>query len=346
MVNHEKLLITGAAGFIGFHLCKNLIKNGYDIVGIDNLNSYYDIGLKKDRINNLLEIPSTKTNFQFIKCDLANKIELEAIFKEYSPRSVINLAAQAGVRYSMKCPETYLNSNIVGFGNIMECCNKYNIEHFIFASSSSVYGNNKKIPFKESDKVDHPLSLYAATKRSNELIAHTYSHLYNLPTTGLRFFTVYGPWGRPDMSYFIFTSKILKGEPIEVFNNGEMMRDFTYIDDVVNSITKLIEKKPTKDSKQKYFQDDPSSSWAPFKIFNIGNSSPTNLIDFIQVIEKNVGKKAKKNMLPMQPGDVKVTYADTTLLKEWIGYSPKIKIEEGIEKFVNWYLKYQKLNLK
>ena len=345
MSNKETLLITGAAGFIGFHLCKDLIKNGYSVVGIDNLNTYYDIKLKKDRISKLLEIPNSKILFKFIKCDLVNKEELDSIFRRFNPKTVINLAAQAGVRYSMKNPESYYYSNLLGFGNILECCRKHKINHFIFASSSSVYGNTKNIPFKESDKVDHPISLYAATKRSNEIIAHSYSHLYNLPTTGLRFFTVYGPWGRPDMSYFIFTEKILKGEPIKVFNNGKMMRDFTYIYDVVIALRRLIQKKPEINSKFDYLNPNASTSWAPFRIFNIGNSSPTNLVDFIAFIEKNLKKKAIKQMLPIQPGDVENTFANIESLNNWIGYKPSTTIEIGIKKFIDWYIGYYKINL-
>ena len=341
MGNKETILVTGGAGFIGFHLCKKLIESGYSVVGIDNLNSYYDVNLKKDRLNKLLEVPNSKINFKFIKCDLENKDKLVSIFDEYSPNIVINLAAQAGVRYSLKNPSAYLNSNILGFGNILECCRHNKTKHLIFASSSSVYGNNKKIPFSEKDNVDHPLSLYAATKRSNELMAHAYSHLYNLSVTGLRFFSVYGPWGRPDMSYFIFTSKILKGETIEVFNNGKMMRDFTYIDDVINSITTIIKKKePKGNNKFKNCEPDASSSWAPFKIFNIGNSSPTNLLEMIKIIEENLNKKAIKKMLPMQLGDVEETFADIQSFNTWTDYKPSTSIEIGIKNFISWYTNY------
>ena len=273
---------------------------------------------------------------------MQNKI-LEEIFEEFKPEIVINLAAQAGVRYSIKNPAAYLNSNIIGFGNILECCRKFNISHLIYASSSSVYGGNKKIPFSENDGVNHPVSLYAATKRSNELMAHTYSHLYNLPTTGLRFFTVYGPWGRPDMSYFIFTSKILKGEKIQIFNNGEMERDFTYIDDVTESILKLIMKGTSDINEFDSLVRMPSQSWCPFKLYNIGNSSPVRLMDFIKTLENNLGKKAKKEFTLMQPGDVQQTYADTNLITKFINYNPNTNLDKGIKFFIQWYLDYYKI---
>ena len=281
-------------------------------------------------------------NWKFFKLDLLNKDLLGQIFQEYRPEIVINLAAQAGVRYSLTNPEAYINSNIIGFFNIVECCKINNVKSLLYASSSSVYGGNTKIPYSENDSVNHPVSLYAATKRSNELIAHSYSHIYNLPTTGLRFFTVYGPWGRPDMGYYIFTSKILKGETIKIFNNGRMMRDFTYIDDIVESISKLVEKPPNKDPNFDYKNPSCSSSWAPFKIFNIGNSSPTNLMEFIKNIKEILGVNAKKEFLPMQSGDVEATSANIELLSEWIGFKPKTNLKQGLSKFINWYLSYYK----
>lgn len=337
----KKILITGLAGFVGFHLCKKLIENGYEVIGIDNLNSYYEIKLKNDRLN-ILSQHKNNDNYKFYKGDIADASFVNMIFDKFKPEIVINLAAQAGVRYSLENPSSYISSNIIGFSNIIESCKNNNIKHLIYASSSSVYGGNKNLPFSENDGVNHPVSLYAATKRSNELIAHSYSHIYDLPTTGLRFFTVYGPWGRPDMGYFIFTSKILKGETIKIFNNGEMMRDFTYIDDVVNSVARLVEKPPNKDSNFDLKNPSCSSSWAPFKIFNIGNSNPTNLMEFINNIEKILGVTAKKEFLPMQSGDVEATSANLELLNEWIGFKPKTNLKEGLSKFINWYLSYYK----
>ena len=337
----KKILLTGAAGFIGYHLSLKLIDAGFNVFGIDNMNDYYDVNLKSDRLKNIEKNSKLKKGkWGFLKIDIIQNEILEEIFEEFKPEIVINLAAQAGVRYSIKNPSAYLNSNVIGFGNILECCKKFNIKHLIYASSSSVYGGNKKVPFSENDGVNHPVSLYAATKRSNELMAHTYSHLYNLPTTGLRFFTVYGPWGRPDMSYFIFTSKILKEEKIKIFNNGEMERDFTYIDDVTESILKLIIK-GSRDSKEVNFSEAlPSASWCPFKLFNIGNSSPIKLMDFIKTLETNLGKKAKKEFTSMQPGDVKQTYADTNLIKKFINYNPNTNLDKGIKEFIKWYLDY------
>ena len=336
-----RVLVTGTAGFIGFHLCLRLIKEGFNVIGFDNVNEYYDKDLKEARLNELY-IAKKKYNadFKFIKGSLETFDLLEKIFIEYKPNCVINLAAQAGVRYSLKNPFAYIESNIVGFEYLIELSKRNEVENFLYASSSSVYGGNLKLPFKEDDQTDHPVSLYAATKRSNELIAHTYSNLYNLPSTGLRFFTVYGPWGRPDMALFIFTKAIFEDKPINVFNNGDMMRDFTYINDVVESIRRLIDK-PAIASKD-FDQDSPKSSisWAPHRIFNIGNSKPTQLMKYISVIEKCLNKKAKINFLPMQMGDVKATYADTSSLESWIQYKPNTPIEEGVKNFVDWYLDF------
>ena len=347
------ILITGAAGFIGFHLCKKLIKENFKVIGFDNMNNYYDVNLKSNRIKELKKIAKKNESFfNFVEGDLTNNSDLDKVFKNSQTHNikstkdnisyVINLAAQAGVRYSIENPSVYIQSNIVGFSNLIESCKKYNIKHFIYASSSSVYGGNRKIPFKESDSVDHPISLYAATKKSNELIAHTYSHLFQLPTTGLRFFTVYGPWGRPDMALYKFTDLIMKNKPIRVFNYGKMTRDFTYIDDVIESIFCLIKKPP---SKQQYSDEESynsSNSWAPYKVFNIGNSQPTNLTKYIEAIEKNLNKKAEIILEEMQPGDVEKTYADTQNLEKWIKFKPSTSIDEGIKSFISWYLSYYK----
>nr|WP_263327392.1 NAD-dependent epimerase [Neobacillus sp. Marseille-Q6967] len=333
MTFSKNILITGCAGFIGFHLSKRLLSTDYFIIGIDNLNSYYDVQLKQARLNLLKK----HKNFSFELCSIDNKEAMEKLFSKYNIDIVINLAAQAGVRYSLENPYAYIQSNIIGFMNILECCRLHQIEHLIYASTSSVYGANKKIPFSTKDNVDHPVSLYAATKKANELMAHTYSHLYDLPTTGLRFFTVYGPWGRPDMSYFKFTKAILNGKPIQVFNSGNMMRDFTYIDDIVEGILRLIEKKPDR------IQLPEVSSNAPCKIYNIGNNQPVELMHFISVLEEKIGKKAIKEFLPMQAGDVPATYADVEDLEKDIGFKPKTSIEEGLEKFVDWYKKYYEI---
>lgn len=334
MKQAEKIIVTGNAGFIGFHLSVKLLEKGYKVIGIDNVNDYYDVSIKKDR----LKILKQNENFIFHKVNLASEKKINEIFKKCNPKYVVNLAAQAGVRYSFTNPEAYIESNIKGFFNILNASKNNKVEHFIYASSSSVYGLNKDFPFSENQNVDHPVSLYAATKKSNELIAHSYSHLFNLPTTGLRFFTVYGPWGRPDMSLFLFVDRIIKNKKIKVFGHGKMLRDFTYIDDIVKSIIKLI-KHPPKKSKLL----SPSSSNAPWKVFNIGNNSPVTLKEYIQIIERKTGKKAKKLFLPMQPGDVRATAADTKLLHKYIGFKPSTKLEEGIENFVNWYKKYYKI---
>ena len=338
-----RILITGAAGFIGFHLSLRLIKEGYTVIGFDDLNDYYDKSLKEARLEKLyIAKQKYEVDFKFIKGSLECFDSLEKLFISQRPNCVINLAAQAGVRYSLENPFAYINSNIVGFEHLIELSKRNKIENFIYASSSSVYGGNIQLPFKENDEVNHPISLYAATKRSNELIAHTYSHLYDLPSTGLRFFTVYGPWGRPDMALFIFTKAISEDKPINVFNNGEMMRDFTYISDVTESIRRLIDK-PAKGLKE--FDKEkptPSTSWAPHRIFNIGNSKPTQLMNYIAEIEKCLNKKAKINFLPMQKGDVKATYADTTSLESWINYKPNTSIRDGVKNFVDWYLDFYK----
>ena len=338
------ILITGSAGFIGFHLSLKLLKEGHTVIGIDNLNNYYSVKLKKERLN-ILHNESKKLNFKFnfIQTDLENKENLNDLFIKYKPAIIINLAAQAGVRYSIENPDAYVQSNLVGFINILELARKFKIEHLIYASSSSVYGGNKRLPFKESDSVDHPVSLYAATKKANELMAHSYSHLYDIPVTGLRFFTVYGPWGRPDMALFLFTKAILEGKEINVYNNGNMIRDFTYIDDIVESIHRLMSFIPQNNTNFNFTKPNPSQSWCPHRILNIGNSNPVNLLDFITEIEDKLGIKAKKINLPMQPGDVASTSADTKLLESLIGFKPKTSIKEGISKFVDWYRDFYKV---
>ena len=333
------ILVTGSAGFIGFHLSKKLLSEGFDVVGIDNLNSYYDVILKNERLKELQKFSKDLPNkFQFFKEDITDKIFLDELFKKYNFEKVVNLAAQAGVRYSLENPSAYISSNIVGFANILESCRKYHIKHLIYASSSSVYGGIKEMPFSENQNVDFPISIYAASKRSNELMAHTYSHLYNLPTTGLRFFTVYGPWGRPDMALFLFTKSIINKTPIKVFNNGEMTRDFTYIDDIIESLYRVIIKIPNPDIDRDNRSELPST--APYRIFNIGNSNPINLMEFISEIENSLGIKAKKEFLEMQPGDVANTFADTTALEKWINFKPNTSIKDGITEFIEWYKKF------
>ncbi|WP_306822726.1 SDR family NAD(P)-dependent oxidoreductase [Prochlorococcus marinus] len=338
------VLVTGAAGFIGFHTCKRLIEDGVRVIGIDSLNDYYDLNLKEARLENLKsKSKEFKNLFSFFKGDITENSFLEEIFEIYKPSKVINLAAQAGVRYSLINPDSYYNSNLIGFGNILKNCIKYKIEHFVYASSSSVYGGNTKLPLSEKDPVDHPVSLYAATKRANELIAHSYSHLYNLPSTGLRFFTVYGPWGRPDMALFLFTKSMIKGEKIDVYNNGNMVRDFTYIDDVVNSIIKVLEKPPKENSSLEKSGLSPENSWAPHKVFNVGNSKPIKLLDFLKVLEEILCVKANINYLPMQSGDVRATESDTTILEDYINYRPNTPIKNGIKEFVKWYKEFYKI---
>lgn len=333
-----KILVTGAAGFVGFHLSKSLLEQDIEIIGIDNMNDYYDPTLKESRLNILRDYEQ----FTFHKVDLKDKEDVDAIFEKYQPSHVINLAAQAGVRYSIENPYAYVDSNLVGFMNILEACRHYPVDHLLYASSSSVYGGNRVAPFSTNHNVDHPVSLYAATKKSNELMAHTYSHLYGIPTTGLRFFTVYGPYGRPDMAYFSFTNDILAGKPIKVFNHGKMERDFTYIDDIVEGIEKLIEKAPTVNKDWDESKDDLSTSFAPYKIYNLGNNSPIPLMRFINALESALGKEAEKIYMEMQPGDVQRTYADVSDLEHDIQFKPSTSIEEGLEKFVNWYREYYK----
>lgn len=334
-----KVLITGVAGFIGFHLANLLLADNHQIIGIDNLNDYYDQTLKDDR----LAILRKQRNFVFHKVDLKDKPSLDQIFETTNPDYVVNLAAQAGVRYSITNPYAYLDSNLIGFMNILEACRSYPVKHLLYASSSSVYGGNKIVPFSTDHNVDHPVSLYAATKKANELMAHTYSHLYHIPTTGLRFFTVYGPYGRPDMAYFTFVQDILAGRSIKVFNHGEMERDFTYIDDIVECIKLLITKAPTANKNWDERRDAVSTSFAPYRIYNIGNNEPVNLMRFISILEEQLGKKAEKVFLDMQPGDVIKTYADVSDLEKDIGFKPATSIEEGLVKFIRWYKTYYQI---
>ena len=336
-----KYLVTGVAGFIGFHLTMALLERNIEVIGIDNLSDYYDVNLKKKRLELINQkSKSQKIFFEFVHCDLCNQEKLLNIFQNYNIGKVINLAAQAGVRYSIENPSAYIQSNLVGFSNLLEISKNFNIKHFVYASSSSVYGGNKNFPFKEDQSVDHPVSLYAATKKSNEIIAHSYSHLFGIPTTGIRFFTVYGPWGRPDMALFLFTKAIIQGKSIKVFNNGNMIRDFTYIDDLIESLLRILEKIPELNPDFNYEKLNPSESWAPFRIFNIGNSHPTNLMDYISCIENSLGIKAKKEFLPMQPGDVQRTESDTNALNKWIGFKPNTSIKDGVNNFVKWYLEF------
>jgi UDP-glucuronate 4-epimerase len=330
------VLVTCAAGFIDNELALRLAARGDQVIGIDNLNDYYDVNLKTDRLERLKEFD----NFQFLKIDIADRDAVPRLFKEYNFDVVVNLAAQAGVRYSLENPHAYVDANLVGFVNILEGCRHSNVKHLVFASSSSVYGANTKLPFSESDNVDHPVSLYAATKKSNELMAHSYAHLYGLPCTGLRFFTVYGPWGRPDMAYFSFTRKILAGEPIPVFNEGQMQRDFTFIDDIVTGIEGVLGKVPCGNEAWQSDNPDPATSQARYRIFNIGNNQSVELLQFIKVLETLLGKKAKLNLLPMQDGDVPATYANTDGLEKSVGFKPDTTIEEGLERFVDWYRGY------
>ena len=339
-----KILVTGAAGFIGYHLCKKFIDNKIEVIGIDNLNDYYDPKLKKRRLEELKKLVNLKSKkFKIYKADIEDGKAVAKIFKENQPNVVVNLAAQAGVRYSLENPKTYLNSNIIGFGNILESCKNNKIKHLLFASSSSVYGGNNELPYTEDQSVAHPLSIYAASKRSNELMAHSYSHLYNLKSTGLRFFTVYGPWGRPDMALFKFTNCIINQRKIEIFNNGEMRRDFTFIDDITESIIRLIKKPPTEDNSFENSKNNPSTSWAPFNIFNIGNSTSIKLLDFIQVLEEELGISARKDFKKMQPGDVISTYANCSKLENYINFKPKTNLRKGIKEFLKWYKEYYKI---
>jgi UDP-glucuronate 4-epimerase len=352
-----KILITGTAGFIGFHLANRLASEGHEVVGLDNINNYYDVSLKiarleaagfnkrsiayKERISSAVH-----PGLHFIQMKLEDRNALNQLFAEEQFEIVINLAAQAGVRYSLKNPSAYIQSNIVGFTNLLECCRYYEIKHLAYASSSSVYGLNKKVPFNTKDPVNHPVSLYAATKKSNELLAHTYSHLFGIPTTGLRFFTVYGPWGRPDMAYFLFTEAILRGDPIKVFNHGKMSRDFTYIDDIVEGIARVIHRPPTANTDWNPAMPEADSSSAPYRLYNIGKNAPVSLLEFIETIEKRLGREAQKEFLPMQPGDVEQTYADSSALMKDTGYQPDTSLKEGIGAFVDWYLDYYQVEHK
>jgi len=331
-----KILVTGAAGFIGMHLSKRLLERGDEVVGIDNLNDYYDVQLKHDRLKQL----DGFNKFTFIKMDMADREAMAALFKEQKFNRVMNLAAQAGVRYSLENPLAYVDSNLVGLANILEGCRHNKVEHLVYASSSSVYGSNTDMPFSVHDNVDHPVSLYAATKKSGELMAHTYSHLYDLPTTGLRFFTVYGPWGRPDMSPSLFAGAILRDEAINVFNEGKMQRDFTYIDDIVEGVIRVIDKVAVPNVDYDKSSPDPATSYAPYRIYNIGNNEPVELMEFIETIEDAVGKKAEKNMMGMQDGDVVATYADIDALVDAVGFKPDTPLKDGIQKFVDWYKSY------
>jgi UDP-glucuronate 4-epimerase len=324
-----KILVTGAAGFIGHQTTLKLLARGDNVIGVDNLNDYYDVSLKEARLQDIAKHPQA-SNFKFIKLDLADTSATEDLFKAEQPQRVIHLAAQPGVRYSLQNPHAYVQSNLVAFTNILEGCRHNKVEHLVYASSSSVYGGNTKLPFSEQDTVDHPVSLYAASKKANELMAHTYSHLYAIPTTGLRFFTVYGPWGRPDMSPFLFADAILNNKPIKVFNHGDMMRDFTYIDDIVEGVVRVADKPATPQV----------NSSVPYRVFNIGNNQPEKLMDFIGILENAFGKVAEKEFLPMQAGDVKATYADTSALETWVGFKPYTPLKDGIAKFADWYKVY------
>ncbi|WP_454260567.1 NAD-dependent epimerase [Pseudoxanthomonas mexicana] len=328
-----RVLVTGAAGFIGSHLSERLLARGDEVLGYDNLNAYYDPALKEARLARLMP----QDGFSFVRASLEDRAALEAAFDDFRPQRVVNLAAQAGVRYSLENPHAYIESNIVGFLNILEACRHRGIEHLVYASSSSVYGANRKLPFAVEDSVDHPVSLYAASKKANELMAHTYSHLFGLPTTGLRFFTVYGPWGRPDMALFLFTKKILAGEPIDVFNHGHHTRDFTYVDDIVEGVIRTLDRVPGPDPAYDPLAPTPASSLAPYRVYNIGNHQPVQLLRYIEVLEDCLGRKAEKRLLPMQPGDVPDTEADVEALRRDTGYSPATPIETGVRRFVEWY---------
>lgn len=336
MAEKHSILVTGAAGFIGFHLSRKLCSLGYSVTGIDNLNDYYEVSLKESRLAILKET----AGFSFHQVELTNKKGIDELFQKHQFEYVVNLAAQAGVRYSLTNPYAYLESNLHGFLNILEASRHTQVKHLVYASSSSVYGANKSMPFSVHHNVDHPISLYAATKKSNELMAHTYSALYNLPTTGLRFFTVYGPYGRPDMALFIFTKAILEGKPVDVYNHGKMKRDFTFIDDIIEGIVRLIPTIPTADAAWNGHAPDPASSFAPYRLYNIGNNNPVELMRFIEVIEEKLGKKAVKNLLPIQEGDVPETFADVEALTNAVGFKPSTSIEEGIGRFIDWYRTY------
>ena len=331
-----KVLVTGAAGFIGMHCIERLLARGDHVVGIDNLNDYYDVALKESRLSRIVDHAA----FRFHRVSIEDKEAMAGIFAEEKPDRVIHLAAQAGVRYSLENPHAYIDANLQGFMNILEGCRHNDVAHLAYASSSSVYGGNAQMPFSEHHSVDHPVSLYAATKKANELMAHTYSHLYGLPTTGLRFFTVYGPWGRPDMALFLFTDAIRNGRPIDVFNQGAMVRDFTYIDDIVEGVIRVLDKTATPDPDFDPMNPDPGTSTAPFRVFNIGNGNPTPLMDYIGALEDALGMTAEKNMMPMQPGDVPATSADTSELRDWVGFAPNTDVRDGVQRFVDWYIGY------
>lgn len=331
-----KILVTGAAGFIGMHTTLRLLARGDEVVGLDNLNDYYEVSLKHARLAQLISHP----NFRFVEMDVADTERVAALFAKEGFQRVIHLAAQAGVRYSLVNPHAYIQSNLVGFANILEGCRHGKVEHLVYASSSSVYGGNARLPFSEHDNIDHPVSLYAATKKSNELMAHTYSHLFAVPTTGLRFFTVYGPWGRPDMALFLFTKAILEGKAIDVFNHGNMMRDFTFIDDIVEGVIRVLDKPATANPAFDAAQPDPGSSNVPYRVFNIGNNQPVKLMAYIEALESALGRVAEKNFLPMQPGDVPATYADTSELDTWVGFKPNTPVNMGVARFVDWYRNY------
>jgi len=334
-----KVLVTGTAGFIGNHLAMKLLERGDEVIGVDNLNDYYDVNLKKARLARILG----HKNYTDIRADIADRKTMERLFEQHQPQRVVNLAAQAGVRYSMENPHAYIDSNIVGFANILEGCRHHQVEHLVYASSSSVYGANETMPYSVHDNVDHPLSLYAASKKANELMAHTYSNLYQLPTTGLRFFTVYGPWGRPDMAPFLFTKAILAGEPIKVFNYGKHRRDFTYIDDIVEGIIRTLDNPAKPNPGWTGKQPDPGTSKAPWRVYNIGNQKPVELLAYIETLEEALGKTSEKQLMPLQPGDVPDTYADVEALVLDVGYKPDTTIEKGVKKFVDWYLTYNNI---
>jgi UDP-glucuronate 4-epimerase len=339
MAKLQKYLVTGAAGFIGFHTTQRLIQMGKEVVGMDNLNDYYEVSLKEARLKQLQSLP----NFSFQKLDLADRAGMESLFANHKFDAVIHLAAQAGVRYSLKDPQAYVTANLAGFTNILEGCRHNEVKHLVYASTSSVYGANTKMPFSVHHSVNHPVSFYAATKKANEVMAHTYSHLFRLPCTGLRFFTVYGPWGRPDMALFLFTRAILEGKPIDVFNHGKMKRDFTFVDDIVEGVVRVSEKIATPDPQWNSDSPDPATSNAPYRIYNIGNNQPVELMRYIEAIEKAVGKVAEKNFLPMQAGDVPATFADVEDLMRDVGFKPATSVEEGVKKFVDWYRSYYKV---
>ncbi|NIF84617.1 NAD-dependent epimerase [Comamonas sp. Tr-654] len=333
------VLITGCAGFIGMHCAKRLLEQGVPVVGIDNLNNYYDVALKHARLAEL----RPHAHFRFVELDLANRQGMAELFTEVAPSKVLHLAAQAGVRYSIDQPDDYTDSNLLGFGNVLQGCRKYQVEHLVYASSSSVYGGNTKMPFAESDAVDHPISYYAATKKANELMAHSYAHLYGIPTTGLRFFTVYGPWGRPDMALFKFTKAMLAGESIDVYGEGQLVRDFTYIDDIVEGVMRVLDKPATPDASYDSQNPNPGTSTAPYRIFNIGNNAPTVLMDYIAALEGALQITARKQMLPIQPGDMHSTSADTRALQAWVGFSPAMPMATGVQHFVDWYRSFYRV---